>query len=415
MSILVTGKGGREHAILTTLARPPSSPKLYVWPGSAAMEEVAERVSVPSMESLVEWMQRNAIDLCVVGEEQYLAAGLADRCRAAGIPAWGPGQCAARLESSKLFAKDFLLRHGIPTGWVREAGSAEALRAAVEGYPAVLKFDGLAAGKGVAVCLGEQEVEDFVDRAMVKQAFGPGRVFVEEYLEGPEVSVICALSDDGYQIFPAARDYKRQLDGDRGPNTGGMGAVASVSLLDAGLREVIESDLLPATMNAINSDGLDYRGFLYFGLILTSEGPKVLEFNCRFGDPEAQAVLPLVRGDFAAYLLAAAGGHIDHDLLSFADGWSVAVVMASKDYPGRSSRGEAIVGLDEVVGAQVFHSGTNRDGSDGFIVDGGRVLSVVGQGSAREKARDRAFRALAAVKFDGAQYRTDIGTLHFEE
>jgi len=168
-------------------------------------------------------------------------------------------------------------------------------------------------------------------------------------------------------------------------------------------------------MNAIKSDGLDYRGFLYFGLILTSEGPKVLEFNCRFGDPEAQAVLPLVRGDFAAYLLAAAGGHIDQDLLSFADGWSVAVVMASKDYPRKSGRGEAIVGLDEVVGAEIFHSGTSRDSSDGYIVDGGRVLSVVGQGNAREKARDSAFRALASVKFDGSQYRKDIGTLHFDE
>ena len=379
------------------------------------MEALAERVSVPSMENLVAWMQRKAIDLCVVGEEQYLAAGLADLCRAAGIPAWGPGQSAARLESSKLFAKDFLFRHGIPTGWARESTSAEDLRAAVGSYPAVVKFDGLAAGKGVSVCLGESDLEDFIDRAMVRQTFGPGRVFVEQYLDGPEVSVICAVSDDGYQIFPAARDYKRQLDGDRGPNTGGMGAVASGSLLDVGVRGLIESEILPATMNAIKSDGLDYRGFLYFGLILTSEGPKVLEFNCRFGDPEAQAVLPLVRGDFAAYLLAAAGGHIDQDLLSFADGWSVAVVMASKDYPRKSGRGEAIVGLDEVVGAEIFHSGTSRDSSDGYIVDGGRVLSVVGQGNAREKARDSAFRALASVKFDGSQYRKDIGTLHFDE
>jgi len=413
MRILVTGKGGREHALVTTLARSAASPTLFAWPGSDAMEPLARRVSAPDLEGLVEWMVQEGVDLCVVGEEQALAEGLADLCRSAGIQAWGPGRDAARLESSKLFAKEFLIRHKIPTGWAREEGEIDDLRAAVESFPAVLKFDGLAAGKGVSVCLDEQDVEEFIDRAMVQKTFGPGRVFIEEFLEGPEVSVICAVTDDGYHAFPAARDYKRQLDGDQGPNTGGMGAVASQNLLSAHLLKEIESNVLNPTVAAIRADGLEYRGFLYFGIILTDTGPKVLEFNCRFGDPEAQAVLPLVGGDFASYLSAASGGRIDRSLISFSNDWSVAVVVASRDYPRKSGRGEMIDGLQDVEHGAVFHSGTARDEKGRFVVDGGRVLAAVCQGGAREEARDLAYIALSAIRFDGSQYRSDIGSLHF--
>lgn len=414
MKILITGKGGREHALLHALNKTPTDPQLFVWPGNDAMEELAERVQASDLDALVDWMRQNVIDLCVVGEENYLEAGLSDRCLEAGIRAWGPVRKAAQLESSKLFTKDFLNRHDIPTGSHIEVHTPQELRDAVEGYPTVLKFDGLAAGKGVSVCASEHAVEVFIDHFFVERKFGAGRVFVEEYLEGKELSVICAVADGAYQMFPFARDYKRLCDGDEGPNTGGMGAVASLKLVDDDLLNSIESGIVKPVIAGLSKDGLNYRGFLYFGLMLTGEGPKVLEFNCRFGDPEAQAILPLLQGDLAQYLYEAADGSISMRLLKFTNEWSVCVIMAYRDYPNSSGHGEIISGLDKVSIGDVFHAGTAKSDSHSYHVDGGRVLSVVCRAADRDEACESVYSEIKKIRFSGAQFRSDIGSLHFD-
>ncbi|MGA0332488.1 MAG: phosphoribosylamine--glycine ligase [Kiritimatiellia bacterium] len=414
MKILIVGKGGREHALAGALSASPSTSALYACPGSEGMADLAKPVpGIPDPDALVEWMKSQRIDLCVAGEEAWLARGLADRCEAAGIPCFGPFQEAAQLESSKIYAKEFMMRHQIPTGGFEVVDNAADCRAAVRSYPAVLKYNGLAAGKGVAVCTTEAEMEDFVQMVFEQKQFGEDRVFVEEFLEGKEVSVICAVAGDAYQYFTPARDYKRLQEGDRGPNTGGMGAVASRRLLDPEMAEQIEKTIIGPTVEGLKKDNLRYCGFLYFGIILTEQGPKVLEFNCRFGDPEAQAVLPLVQGDFAQFLFEAARGKLNPDLLRFDEGWSITLVMASREYPVRSSSGEVIEGLDTVQSGRVYHAGTRRNAEGKFETNGGRILSVSHTGATREAARDAAYDELAKIRFDGAQIRRDIGTLHF--
>ena len=415
MKIVVLGKGGREHALVDALARSASKPELFVWPGSAAMTNVAQPIVAKNQQELIDWMKDEGVDLCVPGAEQYLAEGIANACLEVGIPCWGPTREAAQLESSKLFAKEFLQRHRIPTGSFKEVAMPEAVWHAVKEFPAVLKYDGLAAGKGVAVCTNVEAVEQFIDAVFVHRKFGPGRVFVEEYLEGPELSIIAAVSGEQVELFVPARDYKRQLDDDQGPNTGGMGVVASRELVSEDVLETIREKIVLPTVRGLVTDGLPYCGFLYFGLMFTEKGPQVLEFNCRFGDPEAQAVLPLVAGDFATFLLQGATGALDASLLEVSAGWSIAIVQASKDYPISSGHGEVISGLDDVEDATVFHAGTRVERPGQYAVDGGRVLSVVAKGDTREEALERVYREVAKVHFDGVQYRSDIGRYHFEE
>ena len=415
MKILIVGKGGREHALARALADSPSAPTLFACPGSNGMSELATPVSgIPDPAALVVWMKTHDIDLCVAGEEAWLALGLADVCEEAGIPCFGPFQEAAQLESSKIYAKEFMTRHQIPTGGFEVVDNAADCRAAVTSYPAVLKYNGLAAGKGVAVCTTEAEMEDFVKMVFEDRLFGEDRVFVEEFLEGKEVSVICAVAGDEYQYFTPARDYKRLKEEDRGPNTGGMGAVASRRLLDLELVECIEKTIIQPTVDGLKKDNLRYSGFLYFGIILTKNGPKVLEYNCRFGDPEAQAVLPLVEGDFAEYLYQAAKGKLNPGLLNFHEGWSVTLVMASKEYPARGSSGDVILGMDAVTSGRVYHAGTRLNPEGKFETNGGRILAVSHTGETRQAARDAAYAERKKISFDGAQIRTDIGTLHFE-
>lgn len=415
MKILITGKGGREHALARALADSPSHPELFACPGSAGMASVATPVpGIPDVDALIPWMREHRIDLCVAGEEAWLARGLADACEAAGIPCFGPFQEAAQLESSKIFAKEFMTRHHIPTGKFTVVDNAEDCRKAVDSYPAVLKYNGLAAGKGVAVCPDADAVEAFIDTVFVKKQFGGDRVFVEEFLEGREVSVICAVAGGEFLYFTPARDYKRLKENDEGPNTGGMGAVASRRLLDPEMVRTIETTIIQPAVDGLEKDGLRYRGFLYFGIILTQKGPKVLEFNCRFGDPEAQAVLPLIEGDFAEFLFQAARGDLNPGLVRFHEGWSVTLVMASRDYPAKSGSGDAIRGLDDVDTGRVYHAGTRQTADGGFETNGGRVLAVSHTGPTREAARDAAYAELAKIFFDGARIRRDIGTLHFE-
>lgn len=421
MKILVVGKGGREHAILSALSRSASPPELYSFPGSDAIFELARPLAVEAhpidgVASLVEAMLRQGIDLCVAGEESYLVrdVGLANACAEAGIPCWGPPKEAAQLEASKEFAKEFMVRHGIPTGGYAAVDSLEEARAAIAGrYPTVLKFDGLAAGKGVAVCPDEESAESFLDEVLVTRKFGPGRLLVEEFLDGPEISIFVSVVDADYQILAPARDYKRIYDADEGPNTGGMGAVSSLEMLDGTLRRSIDETIVRPTVEGLIADGLPYRGFLYFGLILTEGGPKVLEYNCRFGDPEAEAVLPMLQGDFAGYVLAGAKGALRPDLISLSTGWSVCVVSASAGYPASSRSGDPISGLEQIQGAHVFHSGTRKNAEGGYETAGGRVLVVAASGPTRSEAVAKAYAESEKINFPGRQRRSDIGTRNF--
>jgi phosphoribosylamine--glycine ligase len=416
MRILVVGKGGREHALVRALAESPGNPELFCFPGSDAIFEIAKPVEADGLESLVAWMAANTIDLCVAGEESYLVKGegIANLCGKNGIPCWGPPKESAQLEASKEFAKEFLVRNGIPTARGVATETLDEAVAAIAGvYPTVLKFDGLAAGKGVAVCPDEASALAFLDEVFTQRRFGPGRVLVEQCLVGPEVSIFAAIIDDQYLIFTPARDYKRAHDGDLGPNTGGMGAVASRQLVSQELLAQIEKEIVRPTVSGLRKEGLPYRGFLYFGLMLTETGPQVIEYNCRFGDPECQAVMPLVEGDLAAFCLAGAKGELRGDLIRFSDGWSVCVILASAGYPETSRNGDKISGLGNITAARVYHSGTRRTADGGWETHGGRVLAIVDGGDTRDEAVSKAHAAADLVTFDGLQRRRDIGILNF--
>lgn len=416
MKILVTGKGGREHAILSALSASPGAPTLFAWPGSDASAALATRVVAADLSELIAFMKTEGIDLCVAGEEAWLVkdGGLANLCEEAGIPCWGPRKESAQLEASKVFAKEFLQRHGIPTASFSVHDTAESAKAALEQFPIVLKFDGLAAGKGVAVCPNREEAEAFIDDVMTKRIFGEGRLLIETCLTGPEISVFASVCEGQYHILMPARDYKRIRDNDQGPNTGGMGAVASMELATPEVMAQIEERIVKPTVAGLQKDALRYRGFLYFGLMLTPNGPHVIEYNCRFGDPEAEAVLPMVQGDFAGYCFAAAKGSLDSSLIQFKAGWSVCVILASAGYPASSRSGDVISGLDSASGGQVFHCGTRKNATGEFETNGGRVLACVAQADTRVQARELAYATADKIQFDGLQRRSDIAKMHFE-
>ncbi|MFM7180822.1 MAG: phosphoribosylamine--glycine ligase [Verrucomicrobiales bacterium] len=416
MKIIVVGKGGREHALATALAVSPGQHTLYSFPGSDAIAALAERVPGSGMDSLLAWIETERPDLVVAGEEAWLVQGegLANVCERLGIPCWGPHKASAQLEASKEFAKEFMVRHDIPTGgYASTASYEEAFAAIANRYPTVLKFDGLAAGKGVAVCPDEASAKEFLDVVFTRRQFGAGRLLVEEFLTGPEISIFASVCDGKYHILCPARDYKRLGNGDAGPNTGGMGAVAGRGLASIETIKRIEDEMVRPTVEGLVADGLPYRGFLYFGIMLTPDGPKLLEYNCRFGDPECQAVMPLVSGDFAAYCLAGAKGALDPALIDFSEGWSVGVVLASAGYPATSRSGDPIAGLEAVSpDCRVYHAGT-RLGENGYETNGGRVLAVVAGGSTRGEAVARAHAEAAKVDFRGSQRRSDIGIAGF--
>ncbi len=417
MRIVVVGKGGREHALIRSLSESPVETEIFCFPGSDAISELATTVEAEGLQGLIDWMKSNSIDLCMAGEESYLLKdeGLANLCARNGIPCWGPPKEAALLEGSKEFAKQFMERHAIPTGKARVVESAEEAREVIGGiYPTVLKFDGLAAGKGVAVCPDEKSAEDFLDEVFGRKRFGDGSLLVEECLKGPEVSIFAAVSGRQAVVFTPARDYKLIGEGDTGANTGGMGAVASRQLLEPDLTARIEEEIIKPTIEGLANDDLGYVGFLYFGLMLTADGPKVIEYNCRFGDPECQAVMPLVSGDLATFCLEGARGSLREELLDFDEGWSVGVILASAGYPASSHSGDVIRGLDTVEGARVYHAGTRRNEEGDWETNGGRVLAVVAPGADRESAVEKAHSEAAKVDFDGSQRRNDIGRLHFD-
>ncbi len=414
MKVLLLGGGGREHAIGWKLAQSPHLEMLISVPGNpglAALGAVVPQVNPTDAEAVVALAAANAVDLVVVGPEAPLAAGVVDALDAAGIAAFGPTAGAARLESSKAFAKSIMQRAGIPTAHAAafsSVGEAEAHLDTAAG-PFVVKADGLAAGKGVLVTEDRAAAKAWA-RLCLEGGFGDAgaTIIIEEFLTGDEVSVF-ALCDgtDAIPLTPA-RDYKRLGDGGTGPNTGGMGCYSPVPDLAADLVDTTLRDVIAPVLRMLAEDGTPYRGFLYAGLMLTDEGPKVLEFNCRLGDPETQVVLPRLAQDLLPLLAAGAAGTLGTQSLAWTEDAAVDVVLASRGYPEAPEKGHLISGLDHAEDALVFHAGTRRSG-EGIVTAGGRVLNVVGRGPTVDAARGRAYAAAAQIDFEGKVYRRDIG------
>ncbi|KFG72243.1 phosphoribosylamine--glycine ligase [Streptomyces mutabilis] len=409
MKVLVIGGGAREHALCRSLSLDPDVTALHCAPGNAGIAEVAELHQVDALDgaAVTALATRLGAELVVVGPEAPLVAGVADAVRDAGIPVFGPSGEAAQLEGSKAFAKDVMAAAGVPTARSYVCTNAEEVDAALAafGAPYVVKDDGLAAGKGVVVT---EDVE-----AARAHAAACDRVVIEEYLDGPEVSLFAVTDGENVRPLQPAQDFKRALDGDRGPNTGGMGAYSPLPWADPKLvDEVVESVLQP-TVDEMRRRGTPFSGLLYAGLAITSRGVRVIEFNARFGDPETQVVLARLKTPLAGLLMAAATGNLaDLEPLRWSDAAAVTVVVASHDYPGTPRTGDPIIGLDEVAAqdaphAYVLHAGTRHEG-DAVVSAGGRVLSVTATGTDLTEARDRAYRAVARIRLDGSQHRSDI-------
>lgn len=416
MNILVIGGGGREHTLAWKLSQSKLADKIYAIPGNPGMAKVAEcvpDVSITDNAALVKFAQDQAVSLVVVGPEVPLMNGAVDAFTAAGIKAFGPSQLAAEIEGSKAFSKDLMKKYGIPTAKYEVFTDAASARAYVEkeGAPIVIKADGLAAGKGVIVAATLDEALAAVDEIMCDKAFGSAgsRVVIEECLVGEEASLLTFT--DGETIVPmvSSQDHKRAYDNDEGPNTGGMGTYAPAPVVTRDILAVVQKEILEPTVKAMQAEGRKYVGCLYAGLMITADGPKVIEFNARFGDPETQVVLPLLRSDLAEVMLACVDGRLNDIAVEWKDEAAVCVVMAAGGYPKAYRKGDVISGLDaaEAAGAVVFHAGTaDKDGA--VVTDGGRVLGVVATAPQVQAAVTKAYEAVAKISFKDAFYRKDI-------
>ena len=417
MQILVVGTGAREHALCWRLSQDPGVERVICAPGNAGIARRFTTVSVDPTdpEAILALAERERIDLTVVGPEAALARGIADLFSARGRPIFGPRRIAAQLETSKAFAKDFMARHQVPTARYRVCITADeaisVIRSGEFGDSLVVKADGLAAGKGVVVAETRAEAEDAVRASMIDRSFGDAgnRVVLEERLEGPELSFFVIADGEHAVPLVAAQDHKRIFDHDRGPNTGGMGAFAPTALVDEAMRDRIMADIVRPTLYGLILNGSPYRGLLYCGLMLTPDGPKVIEFNVRFGDPEAQVVLPMIVDPLTPLLWAAATGVLRSAHVAVSTQPHVAVVVAAAGYPADVATGQRISGVDDVGDALVFYAGVKEhDGS--LVTSGGRVMTVVGKGPDFKTAIDCAYTGVSRIKFDGMQYRRDIGS-----
>lgn len=416
VNVLVLGSGGREHALLAKLAESPSLNELYAAPGNGGTHAIATSVDLPIEDGMAvaKWALAHAIDLVVVGPEAPLVAGVADTCREAGIAVFGPSAAAARLEGSKTFAKEVMEAADVPTAaWESFTNEGEAL-AFARTFPngCVVKADGLAGGKGVVVASSVEEAEEAI-RACFGGAFGAAGtvVVVEERLHGPECSLLSLTDGSTVVALATSQDHKRALEGDKGPNTGGMGVYSPVPVVtDDELATMIEVNERVVAQMA--KDGNPYVGCLYGGFMLTDDGPKVLEFNCRFGDPETQVVLPRMQCDFVQVLLAAATGTLDPKMIGWSEDWAVSVVLTSAGYPGSYETGKVITGVDAAAnldGVTIYHAGTTRAENGDLLTAGGRVINVTAQAPSFEEARQLAYKAADLIQFEGKTLRKDIG------
>ena len=416
MNVLIVGGGGREHALAWKIAQSPKVTALFCAPGNPGTAQVATNVNLQAddLDGLLQFALDQSIDLTVVGPEQPLVLGLADRFQEKRLKIFGPSAKAAQLEGSKAFSKNLMQKYGIPTAAYAAFDHADAARAYLKGKgPQVVKADGLAAGKGVFVCADEAGAVDAVRRIMNDKIFGESgnRIIIEERLEGQEVSLLAFT--DGTTVLPmeVAQDHKPAFDGDTGPNTGGMGACSPAPVFTPELKQqVIDRVMLPA-VNGMRAEGIPYQGVLYAGLMITADGPKVLEFNARFGDPETQPIMMRMDSDIVPVLEACANGTLDTCSLEWKPGAAVCVVMASEGYPGSYDKGRPISGLDQadsLPGVSVFHAGTKQDG-DIIVTNGGRVLGVTALGGNVQMAIVKAYQAVGKIKWPGVHYRTDIG------
>lgn len=417
MKILVIGSGGREHALAWKLSQSPRVTKIYCAPGNAGTAALGENVAIGAgdIPALLEFAKRESIGLTVVGPDDTLAAGISETFLAAGLKIFGPTSSAAQLESSKAFAKDFMRRHGIPTAEYREFTNSDEARAwcADASYPIVVKADGLALGKGVVVAETREEAEQAIHRSMDLRVFGDSgaKIIIEECLVGPECSIHALIDGSTYSLFPDCRDHKRAFDGNAGPNTGGMGTISPSGGVDEKLREQIKTEILDRFMAGLKADGLTFQGMLFPGLMLTANGPKVLEFNCRFGDPETQVLMRRLKTDLLDLLEATVDGRLAETAPEWSDQSAVCVILASGGYPEAYEKGKAISGLEaaaEMEQAVVFHAGTRLQ-DEKTVTSGGRVLGVTSLGADLGEARARAYGAADAIHFDQMQRRNDIG------
>jgi phosphoribosylamine--glycine ligase len=415
MKILVLGSGGREHALVWKLRQSPRVAAVYCAPGNGGIGQDATLVPIAIHEHarLIEFAREQGIGLTVIGPDDALAAGIVDAFTGAGLRVFGPTQRAAQLESSKAFAKDFMRRHGIPTARSETFSDSTAARAfsAEATYPLVVKADGLALGKGVIIAQDRAEADAAIHDIMDARKFGDAgrQVVIEEFLEGQECSIHALVDGRGYLLFPSAQDHKRALDGDAGLNTGGMGTFSPATrILPPALEARVRTEVLDRFIAGLQADGIDYRGMLFPGLMVTPGGIKVLEFNCRFGDPETQVLLTRLESDLLDLLEATIDGRLGGTHAQWRAEAAVCVVMASGGYPGAYEKGCVITGLDRVpAGATVFHAGTRREG-DRFVTAGGRVLGVTALARDLAAARALAYEAVGAIHFEGAQFRRDI-------
>ena len=436
MKVLVVGSGGREHAICWKLKQSPKLEELYCTPGNAgiAKDAICIDIKAEDIEGICAWAKENAIDLAVIGPEVPLAMGIVDALEEAGIKTFGPNKKCAQLEASKAFTKSFLARHNIPTAGYKEYTEKEALLAdvGIYGYPMVLKADGLAAGKGVVIPENEEDAIAAIEEMMGDKVFGSAAdtVVVEEFLTGVEASMLCFVDENTIIPMESAQDYKRIFDGDKGPNTGGMGTYSPSLLFNEEVEQQIRERILEPTLAGFKKDGLDFKGVLFIGLMLSDEGPKVIEFNNRFGDPETQSVLMRLDSDLLDIFLAVADNKLADVEIKWKEERAVCVVLASGGYPGDYEKGKLISGLDAVdEDVVVFHAGTKMapmpEGSkcaacndecemkaNAIVTAGGRVLGVTATGATHDEARAKAFDNVKRISFEGMQYRNDIGLIN---
>ncbi len=414
MKILVVGGGGREHAIIWKLRQNSSIREIHCAPGNGGIGNIAKCVPINAtdIEALTEYAKNENFDLVIVAPDDPLYMGLVDKLTEQGMRAFGPTKLAAEIEGSKVYAKELMKKYDIPTAGYEVFKDFNSAQAYVKGcsYPVVVKADGLALGKGVIICDTYEQADEALKTIMVDKKFGDAgsRVVIEEFIEGPEVSVLSFC--DGKTILPmaSAQDHKRAFDGDKGPNTGGMGTFSPSPKYTPEIQKQVEETIIYPTVKALQSEGRPFKGIIFFGLMLTADGPKVLEYNARFGDPEAQVVLPRLKNDLLEIIEACIDGTLSEIELKWDERSAVCVVMASGGYPGSYKKGTPISGLSNVREAVVFHAGTQKE-NDSYYTSGGRVLGVTALGKDIKNARKTAYSEIKHINFEGAQYRTDIG------